>query len=133
MMSVLVSKVADGLWVSLLPPETRDMWQLNWEIKQDGRGEILETVSRGSEQKGWPKDKSGALIVFPLILTVKVPEEQKSDDSFNYWLACSVFGLQCNSNLGCSEEQCINPSLLLSLQQKEASNVSHVETLGGTG
>lgn len=61
---VLVSKVADGQWLSLLPPETRDMGQLNWEIKQGDRREILETVSRGSEQKGWTKDKSGALIVF---------------------------------------------------------------------
>lgn len=61
---VLVSEVADGQWLNLLPLETRDMWQLNWEIKQGSRRKILETVHRGSDKKGWTKDKSGALIMF---------------------------------------------------------------------
>lgn len=44
-----------------------------------------------------------------MIGRVKGLEEQKSDGSWNYWLAWSVFGLQRNSNLGCIKNQCINP------------------------
>lgn len=121
---VLVSEVADGQWLNLLPLETRDMWQLNWEIKQGSRRKILE---KSSAQRLWQKRLNQGQIwgfnhVFLPIHTVKVPEEQKSDDLFNYWLLCTIFGLQCTNNLGCGENQSLPAALLAA--QRSPSNVS---------
>lgn len=91
---------------------------------------LVEVKSWDGDHRLWIKRLNQGQIwgfncKFPLWLVEWRVSRSKSDDSSNYWLAWGVFGLQCNSNLGCSAQECINrlPTAFPSVKKKPAKSV----------